>query len=189
MTKKKRAPYRPGTTLARSEREGRIVDIIRMNEPYGSTAPEIKSATDISLSSVHRIVLALEKNGTLVIDRSLTPHVYRLNDANSERNQAIGQNGPIGYPDTENDLEPDVVLSVAAETLANEARRALTQAELSIDKMESLVLGEKVGMGIDPLPKDDERIRDLVKMKEVVTPSIKRSIDSLIEYVTRDSVV
>jgi hypothetical protein len=109
--------------------------------------------------------------------------------AESRRQQAVEQNGPLGYPDTESDLEDDEPLPLAASndpgkpdgsaTHGDLARKFLSLAGMSIDRLEQAAQG-----GIQPLPEQDERVTALRRLVPMVSDDIGASLTDVLDRVT-----
>ena len=102
--------------VALSDNAKIVLEQLNRNGP--ATGAELEKRTGRSSSSVSRAVEQLREAGEIVSERAKggrggaikhTSVDWQVEQykAESRRQQAVEQNGPLGYPDTENDLEDD----------------------------------------------------------------------------------
>lgn len=164
-------------------REAKVLDVVKLARPYAVTNRELHTTTDIPLSTLRRITRTLCDRGELVQERGPQSYLFRLPEPETTHQHRMVVNTDDIAPDDQ--LPPDMVASIAAGSVADAARRAMTEAEKNLDKLEALA-GGSAG-SIEPLPADDERITALLSLKPVVAASVAASIDSLLEHVTGGS--
>lgn len=193
----------------------KIADALLEHGPITST--DLIKASGTSSGTVSRVTNSMIASGELIVDEPdhpTKPRRFTLiewqerENERKRRTQAVQQNGNVGYPDTENDLEEEDDEPAVAEdagivdheadkdldtqkipsddpmTDVDLANRALALAGAAVHRMESALAKTANEPKVRTLPANDDRVTALRRLVPLVSDDIGEALTEVLDRVT-----